>query len=124
MSRPPRPILISMRIPRPSQPSPHSPQSPQSLSDRYERTRRLEQAREQLAALRPGGSRATPMQVVSASVIESRATTSMPCPHCGGQYRVLEHTRPVPQLRRLDVECRHCATPRALWFTIVDREPN
>jgi rRNA maturation protein Nop10 len=118
MSRTPRPILISMRNPRPSQPSPQSP------NERFERTRRLEQAREQLAALRPGGSPATAMHVVSAAIIESRATTSMPCPHCGGQYRVLEHTRPVPQLRRVDVECRHCATPRTLWFTIVDREPN
>jgi hypothetical protein len=109
-----RPILMCMRIPRPT-PSPQA---------RFEMSRRLEQAKEQLAALRPGGSPATPMRVVSAAVIEPRATTSMPCPHCGGQYRVLEHTRPVPRLRRLEVECRHCGTPRAMWFTIVPDEPN
>ena len=95
-----------------------------SDEERMEKTRRLEQAREQLASLRPGGSPATAMSVESAAVIEPRATLAMPCPHCGGQYRVLEHTRPIPSLRRLDVECRHCATPRALWFRISTREPN
>lgn len=93
-------------------------------ADRAEKTLQLEQARERLAALRPGGSPATAVTVESASVIEPRATLAMPCPHCGGQYRVLEHTRPIPSLRRLDVECRHCATPRALWFRIATREVN
>lgn len=95
-----------------------------SSEDRVEKARSLEAARERLAEVRPGGSPATAMPVVSAAVIEPRATLSMPCPHCGGQHRVLEHTRPVPQLRRLDVECRHCGTPRALWFRIIEHEPN
>lgn len=93
---------------------------------RVEQARRLETARERLAEVRPGGSPATAMPVSSAAVIEPRAVTAMPCPHCGGQYRILEHTRPIAPLRRLDVECRHCGTARALWFRIVDatREPN
>lgn len=93
---------------------------------RVEHALRLEAARERLAEVRPGGSPATAMPVPSAAVIEPRAVAAMPCPHCGGQYRILEHTRPVAPLRRLDVECRHCGTPRALWFRIVDdvREPN
>lgn len=77
-----------------------------------------------LAALQPGGSPARPIEVASASVIEARAT-AMPCPLCGGFYRVHEHTRPVPHLRKVDVGCRHCSTPRTLWFRIVPiDEPN
>jgi hypothetical protein len=79
--------------------------------------------REQLAALSPGGSARWPIAVASASVIEGRAA-AMPCPRCGGEYRIHEHTRPVAGLRRLDVACRHCSTPRVLWFTISHDEPN
>ena len=74
---------------------------------------------ERLASLLPGGSPSRPFPVASSAVIEGHAAASMPCPHCGGQYRILEHTRPIPGLRRVDVECRHCSTPRALWFAIV-----
>lgn len=90
----------------------------------FERALRREHARELLAALEPGGSPSRPIEVASASVIEPRATT-IPCPRCGGQFRVHEHTRPVPHLRKLEVGCRHCSTPRTLWFRIapVD-EPN
>jgi len=84
---------------------------------------RLEHARERLAALLPGGSPDRAIDVTSAAVIEGRAAT-MPCPHCRGLYRVLEHTRPVPGLRRVDVACRHCGVPRTLWFRLIDREPN
>lgn len=82
-----------------------------------------EQAREQLAALSPGGSPRRAISVASAAVIEGRAAT-MACPQCGGLYRMHEHTRPVPGLRRVEVACRQCSTPRVLWFRIEDREPN
>ncbi len=82
-----------------------------------------ERAQEQLASLSRGGSPARPIRVSSASVIESRAA-ALPCPRCGGEYRIHEHTRPVPELRRVDVGCRHCSAPRTLWFTIVPNEPN
>ena len=78
---------------------------------------------EHLAALVRGGSPAYPIRVSSSSVIEARAAAG-PCPLCGGEYRIEEHTRPVPALRRVDVACRHCSTPRTLWFTIVPYEPN
>ncbi len=85
----------------------------------------IAERRERLASLSRGGSPERPVVVASASVIEPRATQAMPCPQCGGQYRVLEHERPVPQLRRLDVCCRHCGVERTLWFTIVSvDEPN
>ena len=84
---------------------------------------RVARAREQLARLSPGGSPERAIRVASASVIESRAA-AMPCPQCSGLYRILEHTRPVPGLRRVDVACRYCGVPRTLWFRIADHEPN
>jgi hypothetical protein len=90
---------------------------------RFSEVLRNEHVREQLAALLPGGDPGHAIAVASASVIEPRAATT-PCPRCGGFYRILEHTRPVPGLRKVDVACRHCSTPRMLWFRIVEREPN
>lgn len=85
----------------------------------------FEDRRERLAALLPGGSPDRPRVVTSAAVIESHATHAMACPLCAGDFRVLEHERPVPHLRRLDVRCRQCGSERALWFTIVPiDEPN
>jgi hypothetical protein len=82
------------------------------------------QRRERLARLVRGGSIDRPIPVTSASVIELRAANGMPCPICRGQYRILEHTRPVPGIRCLDVECRHCSTPRSLYFTIIEPDLN
>jgi hypothetical protein len=79
--------------------------------------------RELLAALSPGGSRERPIRVASASVVEVR-TSALGCPLCGGEYRLDEHVRPEPGLRRVDVHCRHCSTPRSLWFRIVETELN
>jgi hypothetical protein len=90
---------------------------------RMQRAMEREQAREQLAALSPGGSPRQPIEVASAAVIEGRAA-AMACPQCGGQYRIHEHTRPLPGLRRVDAACRQCSTPRTLWFRIEDREPS
>jgi hypothetical protein len=90
---------------------------------RYQDAVRREHAREKLAALSPGGSPRRRIEVASAAVIEGRAAAT-PCPHCRGEHRILEHTRPEPGVRRVDVRCRRCGTPRTLWFTIVVDEPN
>jgi hypothetical protein len=90
---------------------------------RLHHAQKVERAREQLAQLSPGGSPDRTIDVTSAAVIEVRAA-AMPCPHCRGLYRVLEHTRPIPGVRRVDVECRYCGVPRTLWFRIVDPELN
>jgi hypothetical protein len=90
---------------------------------RMQLAERREQALERLAALSPGGSPHRAIPVASAAVIEVRAAT-MACPQCGGLYRIHEHTRPVPGVRRVDVACRRCSTPRALWFRIENRELN
>jgi hypothetical protein len=89
----------------------------------FEHALRVESERERLASLQPGGSPERAITVSSASVIEARAT-ALPCPHCSGEYRVLEHTRPWAGIRRVDVACRHCSAPRTLWFRIVPRELN
>ena len=82
------------------------------------------QRRERLARLLPGGSIDRPLTVASAAVIEGHATHAMPCPLCRGQYRILEHTRPIPGVRQVDVECRYCATPRTLYFRIIEPQTN
>jgi hypothetical protein len=82
-----------------------------------------ERSRERLAELQAGGSPRWAIEVRSPAVIEPRAA-AMACPQCGGSYRIHEHTRPRPGLRRVDVGCRQCSTPRALWFRLVDDEPN
>lgn len=79
--------------------------------------------RERLAALSPGGSRERPIRVASASVVEVR-TNALACPLCGGGYRIHEHVAPASGIRRVDVTCRHCSSPRSLWFRLVSYEPN
>ena len=51
-----------------------------------------EHAREQLAALSPGGSPRRAIAVASAAVIEGRAG-AMACPQCGGLYRIHDQAR-------------------------------
>lgn len=101
------------------------------MSTKFHATQRRERARAHLSTLARGGSPRNPIRVTSAAVIEGRAALE-PCPQCGGVpqagylsgNRVEEHTRPLPGLRQVDVRCRHCSTPRTLWFAIVDAEPN
>jgi hypothetical protein len=76
------------------------------------------------ASLLPGGSRNRPIKVTSASVVEVRAQ-ALTCPHCAlGTYRIEEHVAPAAGVRRVDVTCRQCSTPRSLWFRLVLDELN
>ena len=79
--------------------------------------------RAKLAALLPGGTRARPMEVDSAAVIEPRIN-SLACPQCEGPYRVLDHRSVGSGIREVDVRCTTCSTPRTLWFRLVSSEPN
>jgi predicted Zn finger-like uncharacterized protein len=85
--------------------------------------RALVRDRERLAALSPGGSRERPMEVGSAAVVEVRVG-ALPCPQCGGEYRIKEHAAPEAGIRRVEVKCNLCGTPRTLWFRLVSDEPN
>ncbi len=79
--------------------------------------------RELLASLSPGGSPERPIKVGSAAVVEVR-TAALGCPLCGGTFRLDEHVSIASGLRRVDVHCRQCSTPRSLWFRLVSNEPN
>ena len=85
--------------------------------------RRLVREREKLAALSTGGAAEHPIVVTSSSVVEVRVT-SLACPQCEGEYRVLEHLAPKAGLREVIVRCQMCGTKRTLWFKIVSDEPN
>jgi predicted Zn finger-like uncharacterized protein len=85
--------------------------------------RQLVRDREQLAGMAPGGSSERPIAVASAAVVETRIHGST-CPQCEGTYRIVEHTSPSAGVRRVDVRCQLCGTPRTLWFKIVSDEPN
>jgi predicted Zn finger-like uncharacterized protein len=85
--------------------------------------RDMRDPREKLAALSAGGSPERPIKVGSASVVEIR-TAALACPLCGGSYRIEDHVSAASGLRRVDVACRHCSTPRSLWFRLVSFEPS
>jgi ferredoxin len=82
---------------------------------------KLGKKREQLAKIEAGGSPERPIDVVSASVVETRAT-SIPCPRCLGTCRVEEHAAETVEDRRLRIarmKCAQCGTGRAVYFRIV-----
>jgi len=78
----------------------------------------LARARRQLQDLAPGGSRARPLEVSSAAVIEPKAE-SMRCARCSDHFVVEVHEAPFGQgVRELQVLCRFCGERRRLWFRI------
>jgi hypothetical protein len=81
---------------------------------------------EQLAADLPGGSPELPIDVASASVVETMARAT-PCVQCGGELelggdRATSTARGV--VRAIALTCRRCHAPRTLWFRIESRAPN
>jgi hypothetical protein len=81
---------------------------------------------ERLARLEAGGAPDRPVSVASASLVEPCAR-SVPCPLCGGELRVLEHTAEVYEERRLRVahmECARCGKKRPLYFRLGTTLPN
>jgi hypothetical protein len=85
--------------------------------------RKLVRDRETLARLEIGGSRARPIEVPAASVIEGRARGAR-CPQCGGGYRIDDEQAPAPQIRLVTVTCQLCGVSRGLYFRIVASGPN
>lgn len=82
---------------------------------------KLQEAREKLFALEPGGSPERPLDAVSAAVIETHAS-AVPCPRCEGSHEVVEHVASVHEgvrLRETRLRCRQCGSRRSLWFKIV-----
>ena len=87
---------------------------------------RLQEDRERLFVLEPGGRPGRPLDAASATVIEAHATR-VPCPRCGSSQEVLEHTALVHdgvRLREAKLRCRQCGSQRSLWFKIVGTSLN
>jgi hypothetical protein len=84
-----------------------------------ERTARAHvRTRELLARAEAGGMPDHPIDVASSAVIEVRARAT-PCPQCDGALRLVEHVAESASLRRLELRCAQCGTPRRMWFRIV-----
>lgn len=86
--------------------------------------RKLIADRERLAALEPGGSAERPLEVPSASVVESRAL-DLGCLHCEGPPRVqAQDAVKVDErvLRRVRMACPRCGSEREVWVRIVGRD--
>ncbi len=77
---------------------------------------KLIEAREKLARLEPGGDPARPIDVPSASVIETRATSER-CLACDAGVRVHEH-RATRDLREIELACKQCGRRRILWYRV------
>ena len=82
---------------------------------------KLQNDRERLFLLEPGGRPERPLEAHSAAVIETHATSVL-CPRCGASQEVVEHTALVHngvRLREAKLRCRQCGSKRSLWFRIV-----
>ncbi|HEX5661093.1 MAG TPA: hypothetical protein VFX59_28070 [Polyangiales bacterium] len=82
---------------------------------------KLYEARAKLALLEPGGSAERPLDVSSASVVESRAEAE-PCLRCNQPMRAADHTTAESAnglLRRVKLQCRDCGATRELYLRIV-----
>jgi hypothetical protein len=77
---------------------------------------------ERLAAEMPGGSPERPLDVASASVVETKAR-ALPCLQCEAVEmeirgdQATSTTRGV--LRQLAMVCRRCHAPRAVWIRLA-----
>jgi hypothetical protein len=82
--------------------------------------------REKLRLLEPGGSSARPLEVSSASVVETRAEAER-CFRCDLPLRCDEHVTEASAhglLRVAKLRCTRCGTPRTLYMRIVDNHLN
>jgi hypothetical protein len=77
---------------------------------------------ERLAAEMPGGSPERPIDVGSASIVETKAR-SIACVQCEALALELGADRatstPRGVLRELAMICRQCHAPRAVWFRVA-----
>jgi hypothetical protein len=81
---------------------------------------------ESLADKLPGGSPENPIEVTSASVVETRARAAR-CIQCDGEFDLRgdrASSTPRGVLRAIDVSCRQCHTPRTLWFRVTPTTAN
>jgi hypothetical protein len=87
---------------------------------------RLARDRARLARLEPGGTPERPIEVESASQIETVAL-GMACLSCEGPNRLMEHAAELVEeirLRRVELACARCGARRTVWFRIVVSLPS
>ena len=87
---------------------------------------KLARDRERLAYLEPGGDRARPLEVESASQVEPHAL-ALPCLRCEASVRLEEHAAVVVEGDRLRVArlgCPRCGARREVWFRLASRLPS
>ncbi|HEU4410956.1 MAG TPA: hypothetical protein VFS43_37230 [Polyangiaceae bacterium] len=107
---------------------PKKPSAPRAERRAAQRSSdKLARQRERLWALEPGGSPGRPLEVPSASLVESRAL-ALPCLRCGAaEARLDEHAAASAGghiLRTLRTHCGRCGAPRTLYLRVVPAGPN
>lgn len=103
---------------------PPRPRRKQRAQDRA--LRKAVRRTEALAARLPGGSPDAPIEVVSASVVETKARAT-PCVQCGGELALRgDRATSTPRgvLREIEAACRRCHAPRTLWFRVAIEAAN
>jgi hypothetical protein len=81
---------------------------------------------EQLAGKLPGASPDNPIDVASASLVETQARATA-CVQCGGELELRgDRATSTPRgvLREIALACRRCHAPRTLWFRITPPAAN
>jgi hypothetical protein len=87
---------------------------------------KLARDRERLAYLEPGGDRARPIEVESASQVEPHAL-ALACLRCDAPVRLEEHAAIVvdgDRLRVARLACSRCGARREVWFRLAPRLPS
>ena len=81
---------------------------------------------ERLFQLGPGGSPERPIVIASPSEVEVQAR-SLPCPICGAELRVEDHTAETvgtARLRVAKVVCGGCRAARRIYFQLAGARLN
>jgi len=87
---------------------------------------KLTRDRERLAYLEPGGDRARPIEVESASQVEPHAL-AFSCLACDGPNRLEDHAAVAvdgDRLRVAKLACGRCGARREVWFRLAPRLPS
>jgi hypothetical protein len=103
------------------------PARPRKQRREEERTLRKQVERaERMADELSGGAPERPIDVTSASVIETKAR-AVPCVRCGGTLEPrADRASSTPRgvLREVELACRLCHGRRTLWFRIAPAAAN
>jgi len=97
-----------------------------ALRDQQRVLRKLVKRTEDMAAQLVGGSPHLPIEVTSASVVETKAR-STPCIQCGGDLDLRGDSATSTArgvLREMVLVCRRCHAPRTLWYRVAPASAN